>query len=132
MQTRHIPLLVTAAGLFAGTVEAQGRTFSCPVEPKFPDSLQPDGPDPGGMLGDGWDGSGQNSAVLFFHEDGGTADTPGSREAMISAMSEWAEVVDITFIELPVTNSFQSIDFGFYTGDHSFAEPDETGGRLSL
>ena len=48
----------------------------------------------GGMNGNGWDGSGQGSATIFWHVEGTTPDVgAGQRQALIDGMQAWADVV---------------------------------------
>lgn len=82
----------------------------------------------GGMLGDGWDGPGQHATTLYFHMDNGSTRLGASqRQTLIDALAAWTDVVQIHFVELPVTNYSRSIDFLWATRDHCADEPDECG-----
>jgi hypothetical protein len=120
-----------AAGIvFSNTTDALAQLlYTCPLEP-MPGTpiLSIKGACGGGMAGNGWDGSGQNSATVFWHVEGTTPDFGAAqRTALINAMNAWAGVVQITFQELPIANANQSIDFNFLTGNHSASEPQEAG-----
>jgi hypothetical protein len=76
----------------------------------------------------GWDGVGRNATTIYWHLEGVTSDMGAEqRAALIDAMQAWANVVQITFQELPVANHDHSIDFNFLVGDHSVSEPQEGG-----
>jgi hypothetical protein len=104
--------------------------YRCPVEPAPGVVIRfaPAGGCGGGMAGDGWDGGGQNAATLYWHVGGTTPDLgDGQRAALIQALQAWAAVVQINFVELPVANWSRSIDFYFFSGDHSAFAPHEAG-----
>ncbi|MEZ6243285.1 MAG: matrixin family metalloprotease [Phycisphaerales bacterium] len=90
--------------------------------------------DPGrgsGMIGDGWDGPGQNAVTIYFHMDNATnALGPSQRQVLLDALAAWAGVVQIHFVELAVQNASRSIDFLWATGDHCALEPHECGNDL--
>jgi hypothetical protein len=80
----------------------------------------------GGMNGSGWDGAGRGAATVFFHVEGTTPDfTAGQRTALITGMQTWANVVQIDFVELPIANADESIDFRFASGNHCAIESHE-------
>jgi hypothetical protein len=82
----------------------------------------------GGMAGNGWDGSGQNSTTIYFHIENTTNDfSMGQRPAILAALEIWSDVVRINFVEIGVPNANRSIDFRFVTGNHCNIEPDECG-----
>lgn len=85
-------------------------------------------PEGGGMSGNGWDGAGMNAVTIFWHVEGATPDFgTAQRQALINAMQAWANVVQITFVEIPVPNVNVSVDWNFLTGNHCFAEAAECG-----
>ncbi len=81
-----------------------------------------------GMIGDGWDGPGQNATTVFFHVEN-FAPTRGSRqrEQLIEMFEAWAEHVQVHFVEIPIKNQPRSIDFLWAEGDHCALEQDECG-----
>ncbi len=80
------------------------------------------------MTGKGWDGNGQGAVTLSWHVEGATGDMgTAQRTAVIDALQAWANVVQITFVEVAVPNLTLSLDFDFAVGDHSGSEPDEAG-----
>lgn len=83
----------------------------------------------GGMSGTGWDGSGTNATTLNWHMRNTSTDfaTSGQRAAWIAGLQTWANVVQITFVELPVTGQNRSLDLGYTTGSHCGYEPAECG-----
>jgi matrixin len=82
----------------------------------------------GGMLGDGWDGPGQNATTIFFHMERASQRLgPSQRQTLLDALTVWAEVVQIQFVEVPFANEAASIDFMFARGDHCNLEPAECG-----
>lgn len=82
----------------------------------------------GGMAGNGWDGAGQGSVTIFWRQENTTADMgPEQRTALIAAMQTWANIVEITFQELPVSNRNVQVDWAWVMGDHSAFESDESG-----
>ncbi len=83
----------------------------------------------GGMAGTGWDGAGQNATTLDWHMRGTTGDVGAAaqRAAWIAALQTWANVVQITFTELPVAGRNRELDLGFATGSHCGYEPAECG-----
>ncbi len=133
--------VVLAATCTAGAVRAQvpgatgptpGAGFevrTCRVEPPPWATIKSyAGGSGGGMNGDGWDGGGEGSALLTWHMEGSTPDmATGQRQALIGALQAWANVANISFVEVPVANLTSSIDFHFVTGDHSNIEPHEQG-----
>jgi hypothetical protein len=128
-------MLALGVALCPAPLNAQGKislagTRWCPVEPGSGALvLRAAGANcGGGMTGDGWDGSGQNATTLFWHVGSATRDLgTGQRTAIIQALQAWANVVQITFRELPVAGQNRSLDFNFFTGDHSAGEPQEAG-----
>ncbi len=81
-----------------------------------------------GMNGDGWDGPGQNATTIYFHMDHVPSFFgPAGRWALIDALAVWAEVVQIHFVELAVTDHDRSIDFLWVAGDHCPVEVGECG-----
>lgn len=112
-----------------------GSVLESPAPPECIESLAPRvvGQRGVGMLGDGWDGPGQNATTLYFHMDNGSTRLGASqRQTLIDALAAWADVVQIHFVELPVTNHSRSIDFLWATGNHCANEPDECGDDLCL
>ena len=84
-----------------------------------------------GMIGNGWDGEGQNSTTIYFRvENASPFLGPSQRQVFLEALSAWAEVVQIHFVELAFSNSARSIDFLWADGDHCDLEPDECGEDL--
>lgn len=83
----------------------------------------------GGMTGTGWDGAGLNATTLNWHMRDVSADLPASaqRAAWIAGLQTWANVVQITFNELPVRGQSRELDLGFTTGNHCGYEPAECG-----
>jgi hypothetical protein len=51
----------------------------------------------------------------------------GQRAALLAAMQAWASVVQISFIEYPVSDLNDQVDWTFYSGNHCGAEPVECG-----
>lgn len=102
----------------------------CDVEPapQTPVRLATTGGCGGGMILFGWDGVGRTPTTLFWHVEGKTEDLgAGQRNALITALRAWANVVNITFREISVADHDRTIDFNFLRGAHSFAEPAEAG-----
>lgn len=120
-------LLLMLSGLES---DAFGQTFTCPVEPapgsKITAAKNVQG---GGMTGDGWEGSGANATVVYWHMESVTADISAAaqRQAYINALQTWANQVQITFIEVPIADYLRSIDWAFTLGDHCALEPAECG-----
>ena len=84
-----------------------------------------------GMLGDGWDGEGQNATTIYFHfENGSPFLGSNQRREVLEAFAAWAGVVQIHFVELAYANSTRSIDFLWARGDHCSLEPGECGNDL--
>jgi len=83
----------------------------------------------GGMAGTGWDGPGQNSTTIRFHIENYSNDLPAreQRDAYIFALSLWANVVQIDFVEIAAPNWNRSIDFRWATGSHCAVESAECG-----
>jgi hypothetical protein len=83
----------------------------------------------GGLAGEGWDGAGQNATTLNWHVDNATTDfgAAGQRAALIAAMQTWANIVQITFVELPVASQTRMVDWAFVTGNHCSFEGAECG-----
>jgi hypothetical protein len=121
-------LLVPAA--MAQAPQRLEEVRECPVEPA-PGTLIKRGLGTlsGGFAGDGWDGAGQNATTINWHVDNTTADfgAAGQRAALIAAMQTWANVVRITFVELPVATQNRMVDWTFLTGNHCAFESAECG-----
>jgi len=84
-------------------------------------------------LGDGWDGPGQNPVTLFFHFENATPSLGQSqRQVFLDAMSDWASVVQIHFVEVPLSDETASIDVLFARGDHCNLETAECGDNACI
>ena len=83
----------------------------------------------GGMTGTGWDGAGQNATTVNWHMRNTTGDVGAAaqRAAYLAALQTWANVVQITFTELPVGGQSRELDLGFTTGSHCGYEAAECG-----
>lgn len=80
------------------------------------------------MAGNGWDGAGQGSVTVFWRQENTTPDLgAGQRTALISGMQIWANIVQITFQELPVSNQDVQVDWAFVSGNHCAFEAAECG-----
>lgn len=117
---QHVPQArsVNPRAMLAVRASAQQeRETRCPVEPY---GMSPRG---GGMCCDGWDGPDLGPATVFWHVEGSSPDLGSAqRQALITAMQAWADVVQITFFELPVANAPAAVDWNFLSGDHCSAE----------
>jgi len=81
-----------------------------------------------GMIGDGWEGPGQNAATIYFHiENSKPTLGQAQREQFIEALEAWAGVAQINFVELAVPNQPGSIDLLWAEPDHCASEPAECG-----
>lgn len=105
----------------------------CPVEVS-PDQpifrgVGAEGGTGGGMAGNGWDGAGLNAATIYYHIENLDDDMTASeiRTAYRTAMQAWADVVRITWVEIPVPNRNQAVDWAFTSGDHCAFEAAECG-----
>jgi hypothetical protein len=83
----------------------------------------------GGMINNGWDGAGQNATTLYFHFENYSPDisVESQRNAVFDALSSWASIVQIHFIEIASPNRARSIDILFARLDHCAIESDECG-----
>jgi hypothetical protein len=133
-----IPLLAASAGAqtvrlatFLAVQDVRLQDQEAPIEHHCPVDVVIDGGiagGNGGMAGSGWDGGGQGAATIFFHVEGVTADfTAGQRSALLTGLQTWANIVQIDFVETPLPNLDQSIDFRFASGNHCAIEADECG-----
>jgi matrixin/CARDB protein/VCBS repeat protein/dockerin type I repeat protein len=79
------------------------------------------------VLNDGWDGPGQGSASLRYWFESYSSDLTQAqqRNAIISALNEWATYANITWSEAQGPDENSSIDF-------SFASNDGQGGTLAF
>lgn len=120
-------LILLAGWITSARAEQPSRAFTCPTTPHG-HVAQQGVCDVGGMEGDGWDGPGANATTILWHVEGTTNDFGAAqRTELIEALSEWAALVQITFLEVPVANANRSIDFNFVNGCHSDVEPLEAG-----
>lgn len=121
---------VAAAPAIAAESEPGAAMFACPSEPA-PGTriLRGFGALGGGMNGTGWDGPGANATTLNWHIRTTSSDLTAAaqRAAWIAALQTWANVVQITFVELPVAGQNREIDFGYATGNHCAYEAAECG-----
>lgn len=86
------------------------------------------GDDTPSFLGDGWDGPGLNATTIYFHfRNAHPVDGPEQREQMIGVLQDWADVVQIHFVEVAYPNASRCIEFLFASGDHCGDEPAECG-----
>jgi matrixin len=83
----------------------------------------------GGMAGDGWDGPGQGVVVVTYHIETTSSDLPvlDQRATVTAALTTWASVVQIDFVEIAQPNRNRSIDLRFEFGNHCDIEPAECG-----
>lgn len=127
---QHAPVDPHGADVQTDGSLTASRIWTCPVDvaPGTP-ILRPPGREMrGGGLADDWDGPGQGSVTIFWRQENTTADMDGAqRTAIIAAMQVWANVADITFQELPVSNRNVEVDWAWVTGNHSAFEPAEAG-----
>lgn len=81
--------------------------------------------------GEGWDGPGRNAFALGYFFDNGTTDLLGDSEQAecIGAMNEWSRHVAITWEPYP-DDSDESVDIGWYVGDHGDGYPFDGPGRV--
>lgn len=133
MRARRITALATItliAGLLFAAAPASGQSFSCPVDVatgiKVFRATRVTG---GGMAGDGWDGPGANAMLLYWHMENISAGISAAdqRQAYIAALTTWANVVQVSFEEVPVANQNRAFDLAFATGNHCAFEPAECG-----
>lgn len=135
MSARSVRVLLLAIGMAgAASVRAEpvatAGTFTCPVTPGPGVALmRARNVLGGGMAGDGWDGEGNNATLMFWHMENVTGDMAASeqRQAYIAAMQTWANLVQITFEEIPVANQIRSVDWAYAVGDHCALESAECG-----
>ncbi|KHE93263.1 MAG: metalloproteinase [Candidatus Scalindua brodae] len=82
---------------------------------------------------DGWDGPGQNSWSMSYYFGTMTPDLApvDVKSTLVSALSVWSSVVDITFTETISANQNNAIDFSFVTGNHGDGYPLNPGGALA-
>jgi len=84
--------------------------------------------------GVGWDGAGLGAAKLTYHFLNDTAKLPAqtARQAVVDQMAKWANVAALTFTESASAGLSNSIDIGWFTGDHGDGSPfDGPGGVLA-
>jgi hypothetical protein len=130
MKTALVFLITVTLAVSARSAEKSPQIRTCPTDvpmglPLFRAAAAACG---GGMAGDGWDGSGQRAVRLFWHLGNTTTQLGAAqRTAIINALNAWAGAVQITFQEIPASNRRSSLDFNFFTGDHSGAVPAEAG-----
>ncbi|MDI6774057.1 MAG: matrixin family metalloprotease [Verrucomicrobiota bacterium] len=80
---------------------------------------------PFAVVGDGWDGPGRGSADLLYCFMNVTPDLPetAARQAVIDSMKKWAFEAALSFTETPAQGRNNSIDIGWYAGDHGDGDP---------
>lgn len=85
-------------------------------------------------VGDGWDGPGLGGASLTYYFGSMTPDLPALsvKSTLVSAMSQWSSVANLTFSETFTASLIKSIDIAFVTGSHGDGYPfDGPGGVLA-
>ncbi len=120
-----LPIDTIAALLLAGAIQAPdhaGPRMGCGMSPWSGGATRGIG-----MVGNGWDGEGQNATTIYFHIEIPHPLQSAQREQFLDMLQAWANEVQIHFVELPIANATRSIDLLWVEGNHCDLDSAECG-----